>query len=74
MSSELRSSKSTRGAEVGLATPLGSFGGAPCEVETAAGTEPALLPLKVASSSTGILSTKADLKNASRILTEPCNK
>jgi len=33
------------------------------EVETVAGVEPALLPMKVASSKTGILSTSVDLQN-----------
>lgn len=44
-SSELKSSKSTSGAAGDLETPFGSFGNAPCEVDTAAGTEPALLPI-----------------------------
>nr|GMD26492.1 transcription factor PAR1-like [Ipomoea batatas] len=46
-SSELRSSKSTRGAAAAadLATPFGTLTDGPCEVDTAAATEPALLPL-----------------------------
>nr|GMD95581.1 hypothetical protein Iba_chr15aCG13680 [Ipomoea batatas] len=43
VSSEPRSSKSTRGAAAGLATPFGREG--PCEVEMPGGTEPAFLPL-----------------------------
>uniref|UniRef100_A0A7C9DNR1 Uncharacterized protein n=1 Tax=Opuntia streptacantha TaxID=393608 RepID=A0A7C9DNR1_OPUST len=60
-SSELRSSRSTSGAAAGLETPFGRLSEGPLELETAVGNEPALLPLYVASSKTGILSTKADL-------------
>jgi hypothetical protein len=61
-SSELRSSRSTRGA-AGLATPFGRLTEGVVAVEAAPGKDPALLPMKVASSKTGILSTRVDLHN-----------
>lgn len=63
-SSELRSSRSTRGA-AGLATPFERFNEGAVAVEVAPGKDPALLPMKVASSKTGILSTRVDLHNNS---------
>jgi len=61
MSSELRSSKSTRGGAEALETPFGRLTEGALELEVADGKEPVLLPLYVASSKTGILSTNADL-------------
>lgn len=63
-SSELRSSRSTRGA-TGLATPFGILTEGTVGVEAVPGKDPALLPTKVASSKTGILSTSVDLPNES---------
>jgi len=45
----------------GFTTPFGRLREVPPEVETAAGKEPALLVVKVASSKIGILSTSVDL-------------
>lgn len=60
-SSKLRSSKST-GAAAGLTVPFGTLREEAGKVETVGGTELSFLPLKVASSRTGILSTSADLQ------------